>query len=51
LDVIIPKYQSGDLWKTAFVVGFPVFWRPEVKIKSRLYNLKTKKTKTGLDFM
>ena len=46
LDVIIPKYQLGGAWDVELgVFGFPIFWRPKVEIKSRLYNLKSKKTK------
>ncbi len=26
-------------------IGFPLFWRPKIEIRSRLYNLKTDKTK------
>jgi len=46
LDVIIPRFQSGDSWSLDLGdVGFPLFWRPKIEVKSRLYNLKTNKTK------
>jgi hypothetical protein len=46
LDVVVPKYQSGDYWDVDLgFFGFPFFWRPKVEIKSRLYYLKTNKTK------
>lgn len=46
IDVIIPDFQGGE-----FIAGDIIFlplismWRPKVKIASRLYSLKTKKTK------
>ena len=46
LDVVIPKFQSGDAWDVSLgEIVFPVFWRPKVMVASRLYYLKTKKTK------
>ncbi|WP_160154645.1 hypothetical protein [Microbulbifer sp. ALW1] len=47
LDVMVPKFQSGDLWDVSIgEVAFPIFWRPKIEIASRLYNLKTGKTVT-----
>ena len=47
VDVVIPKFQSGELWDlTLDGVGIPLFWRPKVTVSSRLYYLKTKKTKS-----
>jgi len=43
LDVVISQFQSGDIWSIDII---PVLWRPKVEIKSRLYSLKTKKTKS-----
>jgi len=43
LDVVISQFQSGGAWNIDIV---PVFWRPKILIKSRLYSLKTKKTKS-----
>jgi hypothetical protein len=46
LDVMIPKFQSGDAMSVDLGdIGFPLFWRPKIEIRSRLYNLKTDKTK------
>ncbi|MDH5178086.1 MAG: hypothetical protein OEZ39_16395 [Gammaproteobacteria bacterium] len=46
LDVIVPKFQSGDSWSLS-VDDFevPLMWRPKVTVSSRLYYLKTEKTK------
>ena len=46
LDIVIPKYQLGfggiaDIG----LIEFPLFWRPKVQVKARLYNLQSKKTK------
>jgi len=46
LDVVIPKYQSGDAWDVSLGhMGFPVFWRPKVTVACRLYSVTTRKTK------
>mgnify|MGYP000046386182 CR=1 FL=1 len=46
LDVIISQFQSGDAWGIDVgIIEFPIFWRPKVEVKSRLYSLKSKKTK------
>jgi hypothetical protein len=46
LDVVIPKFQSGDAWDVSLEeIGFPIFWRPKVTVASRLYSLTTQKTK------
>lgn len=46
LDVIIPKFQSGDAWDASLGdIAFPIFWRPKITVASRLYYLKTKETK------
>ena len=46
LDVIISNYQSGDAWSVDLgEMGFPIFWRPKVEVRSRLYYLKTNKIK------
>jgi len=45
LDIVVPKFQSGDMWDVSLgVVGFPIAWRPKIKIGSRLYKLKTGET-------
>ncbi len=45
LDVIIPKFQSGDMWDVSLgEIGFPIAWRPKIEIGARLYRLQTKKT-------
>jgi hypothetical protein len=49
LDVIVTKFQSGiceqillgDFW-------LPLFWRPSVTVSSRLYLLKSERTKATL---
>lgn len=46
LDVVIPKFQSGDVWDVSLgEIAFPIFWRPKVTVASRLYSLTTQKTK------
>lgn len=46
LDVVIPKFQSGDAWDISLgEISFPIFWRPKVTVASRLYSLTTQKTK------
>ena len=46
LDVVIPKFQSGDAWDVSLgEIGFPIFWRPKITVASRLYSLTTQKTK------
>lgn len=45
LDVIIPKFQLGELLPVeAGQFWFPLAWRPQVTVSSRLYYLKTGKT-------
>ena len=45
LDVVIPKFQSGDAWDlTLGDFGVPLLWRPKVTVSSRLFNLKSNKT-------
>ena len=45
LDVIIPKFQLGELLPVqAGRYWFPLIWRPQVTVSSRLYYLKTGKT-------
>ncbi len=47
IDVVIPKYQSGDAWDISLgEIGLFVFWRPKVEIRSRIYELSTNKTKS-----
>ena len=46
LDIVVPKIQPGDAWDLSLgEVGFPIIWRPKITISSRLYYLKTEKTK------
>jgi len=46
LDVIISQFQSGDAWGIDIgIMGVPIFWHPKIEVKSRLYSLKSKKTK------
>ena len=46
LDVVVPKFQSGDAWDLSLGEwGIPLFWRPKVMVTSRLFYLKSKKTK------
>lgn len=45
LDVIVPKFQSGNFMDCALGdIGFPLMWRPNVTVSSRLYYLKSEKT-------
>ncbi len=45
VDVVIPKYQSGDAWNIELGdIGFPIMWRPKVEVRSRLYELGSNKT-------
>ena len=46
LDVVVPKFQSGDAWDLSLGdFGIPLMWRPKVTVSSRLYYLKSEKTK------
>jgi len=46
LDVVVPKFQSGDAWDLSLgEIGIPIMWRPKITISSRLYYLNTDKTK------
>ncbi len=46
LDVVVPKFQSGDAWDLSLgEIGIPLIWRPKITISSRLYYLNTEKTK------
>ena len=46
LDVVVPKFQSGDAWDLSLgEIGIPLMWRPKITISSRLYYLNTEKTK------
>jgi len=46
LDVVIPKFLlgAGGLIDES-LGGLPFFWRPNIKVRARLYSLKSKKTK------
>ena len=47
LDVFISDYQAGEVLDFNLgEIGFPIFWRPKVEVKSRLYVIKTKEIKT-----
>ena len=47
LDVIVPKFQSGDAWDLALgEIGLPLLWRPKIIVSSRLFYLKSDKTKS-----
>ncbi len=46
LDIVIPKFQSGDAWDLSLgEIAIPLMWRPRITISSRLYYLNTGKTK------
>jgi hypothetical protein len=46
LDIIVSKFQSGDALVISLgEVYFPLLWRPNVTLSSRLYYLKSEKTK------
>lgn len=48
LDVIIPKFQVGDALELSLGdFGVPLLWRPKVTVSSRLYYLKSEKTKAS----
>ncbi|MEP2651542.1 MAG: hypothetical protein ABJH06_06040 [Paraglaciecola sp.] len=45
LDVIIVAVHGGEAFTIGWEAGVaPLFWRPKIKLVSRIYNLKTKKT-------
>ena len=45
LDVIIPSYQAGSALSVDLGdIGFPLFWRPKLEVRARLYGLQSKKT-------
>jgi hypothetical protein len=42
LDVLIPKFQSGDAWEVSLGdISLPIFWRPKITVAARLHLLKT----------
>ncbi len=42
LDVVVPKFQSGDALDLSLGdIGIPLMWRPKITISSRLYYLNT----------
>ena len=41
IDVMVPDFQGGEF----LLDDIPLFWRPKVKVASRLYYLKSKKVK------
>ncbi|TDO95794.1 hypothetical protein [Marinomonas balearica] len=46
LDVMIAKVQGAEFTSTMTQpFSLPIFWRPKVQIKSRLYYLKSQRTK------
>jgi hypothetical protein len=47
IDIVVPDFQGGELMldEFALVIPFAAAWRPRVKIASRLYYLKSQKTK------
>ena len=52
LDVLVPKFQSGDYWDVSLgEIGVPFFWRPKVTVACRLYYLKSNKTKRTFSVM
>lgn len=45
LDIVIPKFQSGDALDLSLGdIGIPLIWRPKLTLSSRLYSLKSEKT-------
>ena len=45
LDVIVVCLRGGDMVSFNFDgFGFPLLWRPKIKLVSRIYNAKSKKT-------
>jgi len=45
LDVVVPKFQSGDMVDIALGdFGFPLMWRPQVEVAARIYRIDTGKT-------
>jgi hypothetical protein len=47
IDVVVPDFQGGEfmLDELALVIPFVAMWRPRVRVASRLYYLKSQKTK------
>ena len=47
LEVFISNYQAGEVLDFNLgEIGLPIFWRPKVEVKSRLYVIKTKEVKS-----
>jgi hypothetical protein len=45
LDVIVVGNRGGDMFTLNFDgFGLPMFWRPKIKLVSRIYNAKSNKT-------
>lgn len=48
LDLVVVNHQGGEFegfYSSYFFI--PIFWRPKVEIKARLYNIETGKTVTS----
>lgn len=47
LDVVVPDFQGGEFALDELALSIPLaaIWRPKVKIASRLYYLKSQRTK------
>lgn len=46
LDVLVPMVQGAELTSTmTHPYAFPILWRPKIQIKSRLFYLKSQRTK------
>ncbi|MCP4487807.1 MAG: hypothetical protein GY820_10890 [Gammaproteobacteria bacterium] len=45
LDVVIPRYQGGANGDFNFgEIGLPIFWRPKVEVRSRVFEIQSNKT-------
>lgn len=46
-DVAVQSYRSGSVADLSLgPIGFPLYWRPRVRLAARLYRLQSQKTKT-----
>ena len=50
LDIVVSKLQGGEFTSIQTVpFDIPIFWRPKVQIKARLFYINSKKTKSTFE--
>lgn len=50
LDIIVSKIQGGEFTSLQTTpIDVPIFWRPKIQIKARLFYINSKKTKSTFE--